>query len=63
MTSGGRDPAKKNRLERLEDWRIFDFFSKTMADIRHFVFFAHAECALKMPMQAECAQKNCRNRE
>ncbi len=29
----------------LEDWRFF--FSKTMADIRHFVFFAYAECALK----------------
>jgi hypothetical protein len=25
----------------------FFFFSKTTADICHFVFFAHAECALK----------------
>jgi hypothetical protein len=25
----------------------FFIFSKTTADIRHFVFFAHAECALK----------------
>jgi hypothetical protein len=31
----------------LEDWRIFLFFSKTTADIRHFVFFAHAEPAIK----------------
>ncbi len=30
----------------LEDWRIFYFFSKTTAKNRHFVFFAHAECAL-----------------
>ncbi len=30
-----------------EDWRFF--FSKTTADIRHFVFFA----------RAECVQKNC----
>ncbi len=32
---------------RLEAWINFCFFSKTMADIRHFVFFAHAEPALK----------------
>ncbi len=31
----------------LEAWRIFLFFSKTTADICHFVFFAHAEPALK----------------
>jgi hypothetical protein len=24
------------------------FFPKTTADIRHFVFFAHAECAVKI---------------
>jgi hypothetical protein len=26
---------------------FFYIFLKTTADIRHFVFFAHAECALK----------------
>ncbi len=31
----------------LEDWINFCFFSKTTGDNRHFVFFAHAECALK----------------
>ncbi len=32
----------------LEDWRIFLFFAKTTGDIRHFVFFAQAEPALKI---------------
>ncbi len=31
---------------RPKDW-IFLFIIKTEADIRHFVFFAHAECTLK----------------
>jgi hypothetical protein len=32
---------------RLEDWKFFSIFLKTTADIRYFVLFAHAECALK----------------
>ncbi len=32
----------------LEDWREKIFFSKTTADIRHFVFFTQAEPALKI---------------
>jgi hypothetical protein len=36
-----------------------NIYLKTTADIRHFVFFAHAECALeKLPTQAELALKN-----
>ncbi len=31
----------------LEDWRKKKFSSKTTADIRHFIFFTQAECALK----------------
>ncbi len=31
---------------------------KTEADIRHFVFFTHAECAIKMFTHAECELKN-----
>ncbi len=47
----------------LEDWINFCFFSKTNADIRHFVFFAHAKCALKKrPTQAEPALKKCLGR-
>ncbi len=38
------------------------FFSKTMSDTRHFVFFANAEHALKKPTQAEPALKNCLRR-
>ncbi len=34
------------------------FILKTEADIRHFLFFTHAECALKMFTHAECALKN-----
>jgi hypothetical protein len=30
-----------------EDWRKKNFCLKTTADIRHFVFFTQAECALK----------------
>ncbi len=33
---------------RLEDWRKIFFFAKTMADIRHFVFFTQAEPAIKI---------------
>jgi hypothetical protein len=32
----------------LEDWRRKNFFLKTTADIRHFVFFTQAEPALKI---------------
>jgi hypothetical protein len=32
----------------LEDWRKKNFFWKTTADIRHFVFFTQAEPALKI---------------
>jgi hypothetical protein len=43
----------------LRTGEFFLYFSKTTADIRHFVFFAHAEPALKKrPTQAESAQKN-----
>jgi hypothetical protein len=34
------------------------FISKTEADIRHFVFFTHAECALKNVPHAEHAVKS-----
>jgi hypothetical protein len=32
---------------RPKDWNFFWFIMKTEADIRHFIFFMHAECALK----------------
>jgi hypothetical protein len=37
---------------------IFFLIFKTEADIRHFVFFTHAESALKMFTHAECELKN-----
>jgi hypothetical protein len=32
---------------RIRDWNFLLFILKTDADIHHFVFFMHAECALK----------------
>ncbi len=41
-----------------DSWtRKKSFILKIEADIRNFVFGAHAECTLKMNVHAECAQK------
>ncbi len=43
---------------RLEDWKFFKIVLKTTADIRHFVFFVHAECALKNCLRMRACAKN-----
>ncbi len=45
---------------QLRDWNFFLFILKTEDDIRHFVFFKHAECALKNVLRMQSMRgKKC----